>query len=157
MMTHEQMQEALMMVDDPELRTEERQRLLSHLDGCGECAELVRQWRVARGAFAAVGAGGTGSEASEAFVQSVMRRLPRPAADHRPAPSPWRVPAWLVPQLGVALAGVALALAVAPPEPSLSTETLLLAQAPEDSSWEFSSDTPDAALLLGITTETETP
>ena len=147
-MTHAQMQEALISVDDPELPASQRDALLAHAAACGECALVLRQWRSASSALARA----SGLTASETFVADVMRRLPERGGPGA-APSRWTVPAWLIPRLGVALAVAVLAVLLWHREPSLSTETLLLASAPEGSAWEFSSDTPDAALLLDLTTE----
>lgn len=152
-MTHDQIRDALIMLDDPELPETERRGLLAHLRECGECATLVRQWRSVRGAMDS-----SVPEASEAFVEAVMGRVPAAVARPVPAPARWRIPAWIMPLLGVAFAAALLLPLLLPREPgstdpALSTETLLLARAPEGSAWEFASDTPDAELLLSVNSE----
>jgi anti-sigma factor RsiW len=140
-MTHEAIRDRLVMLDDPELPEVERQAVLAHVAGCGDCAVVLRQWRAARAPVAA-----SRPMASEAFVESVMRRLPAPEPPS--LAGSWSV--WLgwIPRLALSAAAVALALTLAQQPDPVSTETLLLARAPEGSAWEFASDAPAAEALF---------
>ena len=149
-MEHRMVQETLWMLDDPELAKADRQAILSHLDQCVECAQLVQQWRRVQGMVARV----SPPAPSEAFVEGVMDRvLLPPAPGLSPARSRWVIPWWVAPQLGIGLAGVLFALLFVQPQPMIATETLLLAGSPDGAEWEFSSQAPDAQLLLNTSAE----
>jgi len=150
-MTHQAIQDLVWRLHDRELAESERALLQAHLSGCAGCSEIAR--RVGRQHQLLATA--PQPAASEAFVESLMRRLPETAREPQPVSvprflRPWRILERL--SLGVAAAGLLMAVMIRQ-QPAIATEALLRSDWPQQEGWAFSSESPEAGLLLGSTGE----
>ena len=132
-MNHETIKEKLQAFRDRELAKEENGEIERHLPFCEECRGILKRWETIRGAFMRAASAGP----SEIFVQEVMVRLGRL---DEPAPSVrrWAFLDWLFPALGYSFAIVLMAIAITHREPLVNTESVLLADVPQNSHWAFS-------------------
>ena len=151
-MDHRMAHELVWMLEDQELSQTQRQKVLTHVETCGECSTQLTQWRAAQRLITRV----LHPDPSEAFVASVMNRLPSASAPSlRPARVRWSVPWWLVQQIGMGVAGFVLAIGLVAQRPPIlvTTETLLMAGSPEGARREFSRQIPYPELLLNVAKE----
>ncbi len=154
-MDHQAIREQLLALHDAELPEAERSEIVRHLKLCAECRQIAGRWALTRKALAAA----LGMSDSEAFVGRVMRGL-EPSTDAAVGREPsglrglvgrWRLPGWLMPELGVGLAALLFVL-VAPQSPaaSVSTEAILLAEVPEEARWAYAAEAPDVGAVLDV-------
>ncbi len=135
-MNHEIMKEKVQAFRDAELPQEERAEIETHLPACEECRGILKRAEVLGAALVRASAD---DGLSEVFVRQVMTRLARM---DQPAPAPRR-PAflnWLFPALGYGFALALMFVAIAHREPYINTESVLLADMPQNSQWAFSSE-----------------
>ncbi len=154
-MDHQAIREQLLAMHDAELSEVERSEIVRHLDRCAECRQIASRWTSTRKALAS--ALRTGD--SEAFVGRVMRGIePSTSATAAREPSGlrrlvgrWRLPGWLMPELGVGLAALLFVLVVPQsPAASVSTEAILLAEVPEESRWVYAAEAPHVGAVLEV-------
>ena len=135
-MNHEILKEKVPAFRDAELPEEERKEIDQHLPVCGECRGILKKTEVLGATISRVSAD---DGLSEVFVRQVMTRL---ACLDQPAVAPRRPVFldWLFPALGYGFAIVLMFVAIAHREPFVTTESVLLADMPQNSQWAFSSE-----------------
>ena len=134
-MNHETIKEKVLAFRDQELTEEERGEVARHLPLCEECRGILKRWELIGGALSrAIPAG-----SSEVFVRGVMTRLARL---DEPAPAGRRRAFldWLFPALGYGFAIALMVFAIANRESLVNTESVLLADVPQNSHWAFSAE-----------------
>lgn len=135
-MNHEIMKEKVQAFRDAELPQEERTEIEKHLPLCEECRGILKRAEALGAAMMRASADGG---PSDVFVRQVMTRLARM---DQPEPAP-RGPVflrWLFPALGYSFALLLMFVAIAHREPYINTESVLLADIPQNSQWAFSSE-----------------
>lgn len=142
-MNHERMKEKLQAFRDRELAETEREEMAQHLSFCGECRGTLRRWELFSSALLRVAS----PESSEAFTGGVMARL---ADLEAPGPMARRgfFPDWLLPALGYGFALALMVIAITHREPFVTTETLLMAEIPQNSQWAFSPEPAGTNTIL---------
>ena len=132
-MNHETMKEKVPAFRDRELPEEERKEITRHLPVCEECRGILKRWEALGGIFLKAPADGF----PEIFVRQVMTRLAR-LDEPAPASRRWRFLNWLFPALGYGFAIALMAMAIVHREPFVNTESVLLADIPQNSHWAVS-------------------
>ena len=136
-MDHTSIQKRLRDLQDSELPQEERRQIRQHLESCPACRQQLERWQSTRQALSQL----LQVAPSETFVSRVMEEVERVPARQ---PAHWRIelgrwipriPAWLYPELGIAVAALLLLAIGSFQQGTVSMETLLLNREPRDVQW----------------------
>lgn len=121
--------ERLQAYFDGELTAEERLRVEAVIAESAECRGLLKHWEQQRRSLRLLKDSGKNDEG---FVRGVMNRLEELK---RPEPQPLEMPdfmRWLFPALGYALSCMLVFLTFSVKPPSVSADTILLRQVPQE-------------------------
>ena len=146
-MKHEEIRDTLLSFYDPELPGPERLEITDHLKSCQDCRNRLKHWKSLQAGLSQTAM----PEPSEAFVRGVMSGIAR-LGEAVPEPEPWFLPflRWLVPAAGYAFAVFLIFIAILHQEPVFNTETVLLADVPENAQWSFVPESPKISNLISI-------
>lgn len=148
MKNHDDIQEKLLSLMDPELNPSEKAELLAHLQVCAECRDFSARWEATRAPFSKV----KNPQPSEDFVLKVMQKI-EDWEEPAPAKNYFSWDNWAIPAMGYAVAIALMVIVLNQPSYAENTESVLLASVSPVEQKLLSSETTDSLILPSLEEE----